>query len=82
MFSRSEQQKKADEAVSDLQRANGIVKAKFEEGLLSLLDVLENERSLLQSEQSCLDVYVRRLNDMVVLYKALGGGWTRESPSE
>ena len=73
--SRTAQQRKADEAVEDLKKAGEIVRAKFEEGLLSQLEVLENERSLMQSEQAALDVHVRRLNDLLSLYKALGGGW-------
>ncbi len=77
--SRTAQQRKADESVEDLQKANEITRAKFEEGLLSQLEVLENERSLMQSEQAALDVHVRRLNDLLSLYKALGGGWTNET---
>jgi NodT family efflux transporter outer membrane factor (OMF) lipoprotein len=81
LSSRSGQLTKAGDALNDLQKANAINQAKFEEGLLSQLEVLEDQRSRLQSEQVALDLFARRLNDLVVLYKALGGGWSRESIS-
>jgi NodT family efflux transporter outer membrane factor (OMF) lipoprotein len=78
LTSRADQLAKAGETLRDLRQANAINEAKFEEGLLSQLEVLESQRSLLQVEQVALDVFARRLRDMVVLYKALGGGWVRD----
>ncbi len=80
LASRREQAVSADAALRDLRKAQTINQAQFEEGLLSQLQVLEAERSLLQSEQVALDVQYRLLNETVTLYKALGGGWPPETP--
>jgi multidrug efflux system outer membrane protein len=44
-------------------------------GLISLLNVLDAERQLNESQQSVLDCDTSTLLDLIVLYKALGGGW-------
>lgn len=44
-------------------------------GLVSLLDSLDAERELNSSEQALLDSDTSSLLDLIVLYKALGGGW-------
>ena len=75
LSSRRIQQGIADQAVSDLQKVREISSDKLEEGLISQLEVLETERSLLQSEQVALSIHFLLLNDTVTLFKALGGGW-------
>jgi NodT family efflux transporter outer membrane factor (OMF) lipoprotein len=79
LASRGTQLESANAALQILKDANTLTLARFEEGLLSQLEVLENERSLLQAEQVALDVHARYLNDMLVLYKAIGGGWSRDT---
>ncbi|MFK7913426.1 MAG: efflux transporter outer membrane subunit [Pseudomonadales bacterium] len=49
--------------------------AQLELGLVSRLEVLERERSLLDADQAVLANRWQRLNDSVSLFKALGGGW-------
>jgi NodT family efflux transporter outer membrane factor (OMF) lipoprotein len=44
-------------------------------GLVSLLDLLDTERQLNESEQSLLTSQTVKLLDLIVLYKSLGGGW-------
>lgn len=73
--SRQGQLEIARESVADLTRVQEISQAKFDEGLLSQLEALETERGLIQAEQTALDQQARLLNDTVLLYKALGGGW-------
>jgi NodT family efflux transporter outer membrane factor (OMF) lipoprotein len=75
LSSRRMQQAIADQAVADLQNVRDISIAKLDEGLISQLEVLETERSLLQSEQAALSLHFSLLNDTVTLFKALGGGW-------
>ena len=75
LSSRRMQQAVADQAVADLQNVRDISIAKLDEGLISQLEVLETERSLLQSEQAALNLHFLLLNDAVTLFKALGGGW-------
>lgn len=75
LASRREQAEVARNALDNLRRAQAINTAKFEEGLVSQLEVLESERSLLQAEQAAADLQFRLLADTVTLFKALGGGW-------
>ncbi|CAM3801381.1 efflux transporter outer membrane subunit [Polaromonas hydrogenivorans] len=44
-------------------------------GLISQLEVFENERSLLAAQLALLASHQQVLADTVTLYKALGGGW-------
>ena len=81
LASRRGQTANADAALRDLRAAQSVNQAQFEEGLLSQLQVLEAERSLLQSEQVALDLRYRLLDETVTLYKALGGGWPPEIPA-
>ena len=54
------------------------VYAQLQEGMATQLEVLEIERTLLDSEQEMLANHWQILNDTVSLFKALGGGWPRE----
>lgn len=49
--------------------------AQLAAGLISQLDVFENERSLLAAQLGLLASHQQVLADTVTLYKALGGGW-------
>jgi NodT family efflux transporter outer membrane factor (OMF) lipoprotein len=49
--------------------------AQLKEGVVSQLDVLESERSLLAAQLALLAIHQQILADTVTLYKALGGGW-------
>ena len=55
------------------------VQAQLEEGMLTQLEVFESERSLLAAELALLQNHQQILTDTVSLYKALGGGWPRET---
>ncbi len=73
--SRQAQVETALQAARDLQHVQEIARAKFDEGILSQLEVLETERGLLQGEQVLLNVRFLQLADAIALFKALGGGW-------
>jgi len=49
--------------------------AQLKAGMISQLDVFENERTLLEAQQALLTSHQQVLSDTVTLYKALGGGW-------
>jgi NodT family efflux transporter outer membrane factor (OMF) lipoprotein len=51
------------------------IEAQLKEGMVSQLDVFENQRTLLAAQQSLLANHQQILADTVTLYKALGGGW-------
>jgi NodT family efflux transporter outer membrane factor (OMF) lipoprotein len=82
LSSRREQLNTAQQAVDDLTKVRDFSRLKFEEGLISQLEVLETERGLLQSEQTALSVRYQLLRDTVTLFKALGGGWPPETTIE
>ena len=76
--SRKEQHKQLSEQFENLQVGAAQTYAQLEEGMVSQLDVLDVERSLLQSGQSLLLNHRQILTDTVTLYKALGGGWPQD----
>ncbi len=51
------------------------IDAQLKEGMVSQLEVFENERSLLGARLALLANHQQILSDTVTLYKALGGGW-------
>ncbi len=53
------------------------IHAQLDEGLVSQLEVLEVERTLLSAEQEMLANHWQILTDTIILYKALGGGWPK-----
>ena len=61
--------------VDHLQVVNVQIEAQLKEGLVSQLEVFENERSLLSAKLALLASHQQILSDTVTLYKALGGGW-------
>lgn len=50
-------------------------RARYNGGVTSFLEVLDTERSLFQAELATSEVRRSRLEAVVSLYKALGGGW-------
>lgn len=62
--------------VDQLQLVSAQTQSQLEIGVVSQLDVFENERSLLTAQLALLDSQEQLLSDTVTLYKALGGGWT------
>jgi multidrug efflux system outer membrane protein len=52
----------------------------YTQGQIDFLNVLDAQRSLYVSEQALVQSTHDISTDLVALYKALGGGWTEESP--
>ncbi|MNR18825.1 Cation efflux system protein CusC precursor [compost metagenome] len=50
--------------------------ARYYNGYVSYLEVLEVQRSLFDAELSLSDLTQSQLSSMIQLYKALGGGWS------
>jgi NodT family efflux transporter outer membrane factor (OMF) lipoprotein len=63
---------------ASLATAEQDVQAQLDLGLVSYLDVLEGQRSMLDAEQQLLINRWQTLMDTVALYKAVGGGWPPE----
>jgi len=71
------QREELQKQVDQLQVVSGQTQAQLEIGVVSQLDVFENERSLLAAQLELLASHEQVLSDTVTLYKALGGGWNR-----
>ena len=48
---------------------------RFQNGASSYLDVLEAQRALFQTQQAAVVVQAAQQQNLVTLYKVLGGGW-------
>jgi len=69
------QKEELQKQVDHLQVVSAQTQVQLEAGIVSQLEVLESERSLLSAKLELLDSHQRVLSDTVTLYKALGGGW-------
>lgn len=61
--------------VDQLKQVSAQTEAQLAVGMVSQLEVFENERSLLSAQLALLAGHQQVLSDTVTLYKALGGGW-------
>ena len=53
---------------------------RYKNGISSYLDLLDAQRSVFSLEQALVQVRLAQLQNQVLLYKALGGGWTDVAP--
>ncbi len=79
LANRKQQLQELEQQLNDLRIVSNQVNAQLQAGLVSQLEVFESERTLLSTEQTLLEIKHQRLQDTVTLYKALGGGWPRET---
>ncbi len=70
------QKEELQQQVDQLQVVSAETEAQLQIGVVSQLDVFENERSLLAAQLALLASHQQVLSDTVTLYKALGGGWS------
>ncbi len=69
-------------AVMQNRRAVGLSRQRYTQGVTGFLDVLDAERSLLSAELQLADSTTTVSENLVQLYKALGGGWEKSYPLE
>jgi NodT family efflux transporter outer membrane factor (OMF) lipoprotein len=50
---------------------------RYENGIASFLDLLDAQRSLFTARQAEIQTRLQRLQNQVLLYRALGGGWNQ-----
>ena len=73
--SHRQQSVELQQQVDQLQLASARLQTQLKLGLISQLDVFEDERSLLSARLALLASHEQVLSDTIGLYKALGGGW-------
>jgi NodT family efflux transporter outer membrane factor (OMF) lipoprotein len=66
------------QAVSAAQNSLKIAQDQYATGLVSFINVLQAENALLNSRDQLIQSDGQALSDLVSVYKALGGGWTRD----
>jgi outer membrane protein, multidrug efflux system len=62
-------------AAADFKRAQLLALDRYEEGYANYLDVLEAQRSLYAAQDSVAQSDQQIINDLIAIYKTLGGGW-------
>ncbi len=55
---------------------------RFRNGVDNYLSVLDSQRSLYSAQQTLISVKLARLQNLVTLYKALGGGWSEQGTAD
>jgi NodT family efflux transporter outer membrane factor (OMF) lipoprotein len=73
--SHRQQEVELQKQVDQLQSASAQLETQLKLGVISQLDVFEDERSLLTARLALLAGHDQVLSDTIALYKALGGGW-------
>ncbi len=68
-------------SVEQSERALALARDRYREGLSDFLNVLTQERSVLSAQQQLADSTVAVTQNLVQLYKALGGGWEPSFPA-
>jgi multidrug efflux system outer membrane protein len=71
----ADQAKLQKQAVEDATRAEQIAEDQYQRGLVSYLDVVTAQQTVLFNERTTTQISGQRLVASVVLVKALGGGW-------
>jgi NodT family efflux transporter outer membrane factor (OMF) lipoprotein len=61
--------------VEKTRKISTLTNQRYTSGLVSMTDLIDSERQLISTELSLLDNETAALNDLIALYKALGGGW-------
>jgi multidrug efflux system outer membrane protein len=72
----AEQEALQEEAVRQAQTAFELADTRYRGGIDTLLNVLDAQRSLFQARDLLVQIRSARLQAVVSLYRALGGGWS------
>lgn len=71
-----EQRRAQEEEVVQARRAFELAESRYKAGADTLLTLLDAQRTLYEAQEAAAELHMLRLQASVVLYKALGGGWT------
>ena len=77
--SRTRQLNSQRKQVKAADEARELAEIRYREGLVTYLDVLEAQRTVLNAELALVQTERARLTEMVGLFKAVGGGWDSQS---
>jgi NodT family efflux transporter outer membrane factor (OMF) lipoprotein len=68
----------ASNAVEKDRHARDIAQERYKNGLTSFIDVLDADRTLFASQDQLTKARAEASQDLIAVYKSLGGGWKRE----
>jgi outer membrane protein TolC len=73
-----EQTRRQETAAATARRAHDIALAQLKSGVVSILTVLNTEAAMFSAEDALVQARFARLQALVSLFGALGGGWQME----
>ena len=77
------QQKEQARQTASARVADGLSRTQYRAGLVPFSNVLTTEAALLSAEDAAAQTDAKTAQDIVALYKALGGGWdTHDTETE
>jgi len=80
-YSRQEEFRRAlNKTVADNRESTAIARSRYREGLSTFLDVLDAERTLYASESQLAQASAQTSQNLIAVYKSLGGGWAGQTP--
>ncbi len=65
--------------LADARRSDALMRSRFKNGFVSMIEVLDAQRGVHQAEEQALQSNVAASTDLVALYKALGGDWNEDA---
>ncbi|MEZ4344505.1 MAG: TolC family protein [Nitrospirales bacterium] len=75
---REEQLASQRQQVAAAQESLELADIRYRQGLVTYIEVLDAQRTVLAAELGVVQTERARLTDMVSLFKAVGGGWERD----
>ena len=69
-------------AVDASQRSVDLVRTQYKAGLTNFQNVLDSERSLTNQQDDLATSEGRVIDNLIILYRALGGGWQLDPANE
>jgi multidrug efflux system outer membrane protein len=78
----AEQQRAAQSSANTEANRFNLVEQRYKTGTASYLDLLDAQRSLFTAQLTAVQANLARLQNQVVLYRVLGGGWSEPAPAQ
>jgi outer membrane protein TolC len=69
-----------EQTVKSNRSATDVARARYKDGLIPYLEVLDAERTLFASQSEAVQAKAQASQNLVAVYKSLGGGW-RAAPA-
>jgi len=77
-YSKQEEYREAlNKTVIDNRETTAIARMRYKEGVSSFIDVLDAERTLYASESKLAEANAQASQNLIAVYKSLGGGWKK-----